>query len=69
MTCTRILFQSFTVRTTTIDISRQISSTAATQAIKYQISPITIGGTKLIDESGLQESNPKPYKPSTRSTK
>jgi hypothetical protein len=67
--CTRILFQSFTVRTTTIDISRQISSTAATQAIKYQISPITIAGTKLIDESGLQESNPKPYKPSTRSTK
>jgi hypothetical protein len=39
------------------------------QAIKYEVSQIKITTTKLIDESGLQESNPRPYKPSTRSTK
>jgi hypothetical protein len=37
-----------------------ISITAADQAIKYEVSPIKITSTKLIDESGLQESNPKP---------
>jgi hypothetical protein len=39
---------------------RSISRTATVQAIEYEISPTKIAGTKLIDESGLRESNPKP---------
>jgi hypothetical protein len=39
---------------------RSISRTAAAQAIKYEVSPNKIAATKLIDESGLQESNPRP---------
>jgi hypothetical protein len=46
--------------TIVIDICRQISRTAAAQAIKYEVSPIKNAATKLIDESGLQESNPRP---------
>jgi hypothetical protein len=36
---------------------RSISRTAAAQAIKYEVSPIKLAATTLIDESGLQESN------------
>jgi hypothetical protein len=39
---------------------RSISRIAAAQAIKYEVSPIKIATTKLIDESGLQERNPRP---------
>jgi hypothetical protein len=39
---------------------RSISQTAAAQAIKYEVSPIKIAATTLIDEFGLQESNPRP---------
>jgi hypothetical protein len=48
------------IMTIVIDICRQISRTAAAQAIKYEVSPIKNAATKLIDESGLQESNPRP---------
>jgi undecaprenyl pyrophosphate synthase len=51
---------NYTSRQTVIDICRQISRTTATQAIKYEILSTKIAATKLIDESGLQESNPKP---------
>jgi hypothetical protein len=34
--------------------------TAAAQGIKYEVSPIKIVATTLIDESGLQESNSRP---------
>jgi hypothetical protein len=39
---------------------RSISRTIAVQAIEHEISPTKIAGIKLIDESDLQESNPKP---------
>jgi hypothetical protein len=39
---------------------RSISQTTAAQAIKYDVSPNKIAATKFIDESGLQESNPRP---------
>jgi hypothetical protein len=39
---------------------RSISQIVEDQAIKYEVSPIKIAATKLIAESGLQESNPRP---------
>jgi hypothetical protein len=51
---------NYASRAIVIDICRQISRTTAAQAIKYEILPTKIAATKLIDESGLQESNPKP---------
>jgi hypothetical protein len=53
------LSQSFTVQTTTI-VNYTPQPTTAAQAIKYEISSIKIVATKLMDESGLQESNPRP---------
>jgi undecaprenyl pyrophosphate synthase len=50
---------NYTSRPTVIDICRQISRTVAAQAIKYEILSTKIVATKLIGESGLQESNPK----------
>jgi undecaprenyl pyrophosphate synthase len=50
---------NYTSRPTVIDICRKISRTVAAQAIKYEIWSTKIVATKLIDESGLQESNPK----------
>jgi 1-aminocyclopropane-1-carboxylate deaminase/D-cysteine desulfhydrase-like pyridoxal-dependent ACC family enzyme len=46
---------NYTSWPTVIDICRQISRTAAAQAIKYEISSTKIVATKLIDKSSLQE--------------
>jgi hypothetical protein len=40
-------------------VCRQISPIVAALVIKYEILPIKIAATKLIDESGLQEINPR----------
>jgi hypothetical protein len=45
---------------TTVYNCRSVTQIAAAQAIKYKVSPIKIAAIKLIDESGLQKSNPKP---------
>jgi hypothetical protein len=43
-----------------VNVCRSISRIAVAQATKYEISPIKIAATKLIDESGLQKSNSRP---------